>query len=119
MSKSMTRSEAADACLAVMDVPFLKALCEPARLEIIRQLIKLGRADVGEIAARLPQDRSVISRHLAQLEDVGIAISSREGRRVLYEFDGPTMLKKLDGFVSLMRALQPLCCPARGTKAQK
>lgn len=109
----MTRSEAADACLAVMDTAFFKALCEPARLEVVRRLIKLGQADVGEIAAGLPQDRSVVSRHLAQLEDAGIACSSKDGRRVLYELDGPAILKRFDSMSSIMRALQPMCCPGK------
>jgi DNA-binding transcriptional ArsR family regulator len=116
MTKQMTRTEAANACLAVMDAMFFKALCEPARLEVVRRLIKLGRADVGEIADGLPQDRSVVSRHLALLEQAGIAFSVKDGRRVLYELDGPAMLQKLEGMSSIMRALQPMCCPGRPKK---
>jgi ArsR family transcriptional regulator, nickel/cobalt-responsive transcriptional repressor len=119
MTKQMSRSEAADACLAVMDTTFFKALCEPARLEVVRRLIKLGRADVGEIAEGLPQDRSVVSRHLAVLEQAGIAFSDKEGRRVLYELDGPAMLQKLEGMSAIMRSLQPMCCPGGAKKSKK
>jgi DNA-binding transcriptional ArsR family regulator len=113
MSKMMNRNDAADACVAVMDTAFFKALCEPARIEVIRRLIKLGRADIGEIAEGLPQDRSVVSRHLTQLEDAGIASSSKEGRRILYELDGPSILSRFESMSSIIRALQPLCCPGK------
>jgi DNA-binding transcriptional ArsR family regulator len=111
MIQTMTRAEAADACLAAMDSAFLKALCEPARLEIVRQLVKLGSADISQIAQGLPQDRSVVSRHLQLLERAGVAISSRSGRRVVYELDGPAIMGKLGGLTQAFAPLVPLCCP--------
>ena len=44
---------------------------------MLRQLILLGRADIGAIAARLPQDRSVVARHLHRLAAVQIACIGR------------------------------------------
>lgn len=63
----VSREEAARQCVAVFDTGFFKALCEPARIAVLREFILLGRADIVAIAQRLPQDRSVIARHLSEL----------------------------------------------------
>jgi len=111
MNRPMTRAEAANACLKAIDADFLKALCEPARLEIVRRLIKLGPADVGEIAEGLPQDRSVVSRHLKLLEQADVAIRRKDGRRVVYELNGPAIMRRLGDMTAAFRPLIPLCCP--------
>ena len=43
------------AVVAVFDTGFFKALCEPARISVLRQLILLGRADIGAIAPAYPR----------------------------------------------------------------
>jgi DNA-binding transcriptional ArsR family regulator len=108
------RAITADACLRALDAEFFKALCEPSRLEVIRAMIKLGPADVGDIAGQTPQDRSVVSRHLQVLQRQGLAISHKEGRHMIYPLDGPAILEKLCCAVAAVEALVPLCCP--GTK---
>jgi DNA-binding transcriptional ArsR family regulator len=109
--RKMTRSEAANACLAILDAEFFKALSEPSRLKVVRRLIRLGRADIGAIAEGLPQDRSVVSRHLQALEEAGLAISGREGRHIYYELDGPAILKKLGAMAEAFAPLVPVYCP--------
>jgi hypothetical protein len=52
----VSRQEAARQCVSVFDTGFFKALCEPARIAALRELILLGRADIAAIAERLPQD---------------------------------------------------------------
>jgi hypothetical protein len=89
----MSRQEAARQCVAVFDTGFFKALCEPARIAVLRELILLGRADIAAIADRLPQDRSVIARHLQQLA---------RGRRLLI------------GSLTNRGARRPVLSPARG-----
>lgn len=116
--KQPSRAAAANACLAVLDAGFFKAFCEPARLEIVRRLIKLGRADVGEISDGLPQDRSVVSRHLQVLEQAGIAASTKEGRRVFYELDGPAIMGKLAAMTDAFAPLVATCCPGPKRKAR-
>lgn len=113
-----SRTAAANACLAVLDADFFKALCEPARLEVVRQMIKLGRADIGEIADGLPQDRSVVSRHLQVLEQAGLAACSKEGRRVFYELDGPTIMTKFQTMMDAFAPLVPSCCPGPQRKVR-
>ena len=65
----VSRERAATRIVELLDSPFLRALTEPARLEVLRVLILHGPADIGELASHLPQDRSVVSRHLKTLED--------------------------------------------------
>ncbi len=105
------RQKAADACLAAFDTEWFKALCEPARIEIIRRLVLVGRADIGDIAEDLPQDRSVISRHLQFLERINIVSVERVGRHVYYQLNGPALVEKLETVLALTRPLVPFCCP--------
>ena len=113
----MTRAKAARACLAVLDADLFRALCEPARLEVVRRLVLLGRADVGTIAEGLPQDRSVVSRHLQVLERAGVVMATRESRQVFYELDGPVVLGRFREILEFFETLAPLCCPGSGCSA--
>lgn len=114
MKTLTTRAQAADACIEILDAEFFRALCEPARLQVFRQLVLLGRSDIGTIAQALPQDRSVITRHLQVMERAGVVQSQTEGRHTFYEIDGPTIASRVEEMVVLMRTLVPLCCPGKG-----
>ncbi len=114
MKAITTRAQAADACVKILDAEFFRALCEPARLQVFRQLVLLGRSDIGTIAQALPQDRSVITRHLQVMERAGLVASQSEGRHMFYEIDGPTISSRIEDMVVLMRTLTPLCCPGKG-----
>jgi len=112
-SSCMSRQAAADKIARILDAQFFRALCEPVRIEIILVLIRKGRSDVGAIAEELPQDRSVISRHLQVLERGGIVCASQEGRHVFYELDASTSVQRFEAILGQLRALLPLCCPAK------
>lgn len=111
MTKTPSRTEAANACLEILDTHFFRALCEPARIEIFRQLVIKGRSDIGTIAQELPQDRSVVARHLQTMQRAGVLRAQTEGRHTFYEIDGSTITTRLEQMVGLMRTLVPLCCP--------
>lgn len=113
MATPMTRNAAADACSAVLDTDFFRALCEPVRVEIFRQLILQGRCDVGTIAAAMPQDRSVIARHLQLMERAGLLQVQTEGRHTFYEIDGPAVASRMRRITELVERLAPFCCPGR------
>jgi DNA-binding transcriptional ArsR family regulator len=100
-----SRKEAAKRCVAVFDTGFFKALCEPARIAVLRELILLGRGDIGAIAARLPQDRSVVARHLQQLAAQQIVQASKEGRHVFYRIDAGAIARRLEEILSITRVL--------------
>jgi len=97
--------------LEVLDTHFLKALCEPMRIEIIRKLITLGACDISTIAQGLAPDRSVISRHLATLEQAGITASRKMGRQVFYDLDGPYIVDKVKTILDAISPMSELCRP--------
>jgi DNA-binding transcriptional ArsR family regulator len=108
-----TRAQAAAAVFDAFNATFLKALTEPARSALVRELILHGRMDVGSIADKVPQDRSVVARHLQVLERAGLVFSCKEGRHTYYEINGDGVLEQLDALTELFRKLQPVCCPRR------
>ena len=101
----VSRHEAARRCVAVFDTQFFKALCEPARIAVLRELILLGRGDIGAIAVRLPQDRSVVARHLYQLAAAQIVTAEKEGRHVFYQIDAAAVAERLEGILAITRLL--------------
>jgi ArsR family transcriptional regulator, zinc-responsive transcriptional repressor len=113
MKKVDSRAQAADACIKLLDTDFFLALCEPARMKIFRHLVLFGRSDVGSVAREMPQDRSVITRHLQVMERAGVLRSETEGRNTFYEVDGTLLTQRLEQAVQLMRGLVPLCCPSK------
>ncbi len=113
----MTRERAAARMVELLDAPFLRALTEPARLAVLRVLLVRGPSDIGEIASTLPQHRSVISRHLRTLEEVGVVRGDRDGRRHVYTIDGAAFMAGLERVVRETRALAPICCPPVARKA--
>jgi len=111
MGKPQSRTEAANACLEVFDTDFFRALCEPVRVEMFRQLVLKGRCDVSTIAESMPQDRSVIARHLQLMERAGLLHAQTEGRHTFYEIDGQAIVSRVEQMAGLLRTLVPLCCP--------
>ena len=106
-----SRLEAATELVGILATPFLRALTEPARLDVLQVMLVHGGGDVATIAAHLPQDRSVVSRHLQFLEDAGIVRSAWEGRHRRYELDGSGFVKVLETMTARVRALASVCCP--------
>jgi ArsR family transcriptional regulator, zinc-responsive transcriptional repressor len=106
LKMKVSRREAARRCVAVFDTGFFKALCEPARIAALRELILLGRADIAAIAARLPQDRSVVARHLHQLAAAQIVKAKKEGRHVFYEIDATAVAERLESILTITRLLE-------------
>ncbi|NNC38398.1 MAG: transcriptional regulator [Acidimicrobiales bacterium] len=101
----------AEAASAVLDTKFLKALSDPTRVEILKKLINVGACDISTIAQGLSQDRSVISRHLATLERAHICASTKQGRHVLYDLDGPYIVAKVQSILDAIAAMAELCQP--------
>jgi DNA-binding transcriptional ArsR family regulator len=105
------RAQAIDAAIESLDEAFFKALCEPSRVAVFKRVLLLGRADVGEIAKDLPQERSVISRHLQVLHDAQIVKATKVGRQVFYEVNGGAIVERLEGLLQRTKGLVSICCP--------
>ncbi len=101
----------ADAAIGVLDTKFLKALTDPTRVLIIKKLILQGACDITTIAHGLSQDRSVISRHLSTLQQAQITASRKDGRRVLYDIDGPYIVQKVSLILEALQPMAELCLP--------
>ena len=106
MNTTLTQTQAIDAAIASLDSAFFKALCEPPRVAVLKRVMQLGRADITEIATELPQERSVVSRHLQVLLEAGIVRASKVGRQVFYEVDGPAIIQRLEAILHHTR----MCC---------
>ena len=99
-------------CLDLLDSAFLKAIAEPVRIEILKVVVRQGRCDVATVAEHVPQDRSVVARHLQLLARTNILIASSEGRHTYYQVDGEGIVENLKVITLLAEQLTPLCCPA-------
>jgi ArsR family transcriptional regulator, zinc-responsive transcriptional repressor len=100
----------------VFDADLLAALCEPVRIDIVRVIAGKRRADLQTIAEELPQDRSVISRHLSLLHRAGVVRREKVGRQVFFELDGTRLLDRLEGMVDGCRRLVAVCCPPKAKR---
>jgi ArsR family transcriptional regulator len=64
-------------------IQVMKALSEPSRTRIIK-LLQGHDLCVCDIAKRIGMAQPTISKHLKQLENAGLVVSHRFGKRVLY-----------------------------------
>jgi len=109
-ARRRNRERAGRELAEILDSKLFKALCEPARVEIVKFLTVEGRADLGTIAAGFAQDASVISRHLAILHDAGVVRRDKRGRHVFFELDGGNVVGQLERILDHCRKVLPLCC---------
>ena len=93
------------------DVRFFKTLSEPVRMDILRYLMLNGRSDIGTIADHMPQDRSVVSRHLNLMQEAGILKCEKETRYVFYEIHAQAFVDKLESITRQVRRCVEVCCP--------
>ncbi|MBT7398930.1 MAG: helix-turn-helix transcriptional regulator [Hellea sp.] len=105
------KNSISDTIIEVLDTAFLKALTDPTRILIIRKLVSFGVCDVTTIAKNLSQDRSVVSRHLLNLEKAGITISKKIGRQVFHDINGPYVVDRLELILSSLSPMRQLCIP--------
>jgi len=94
------------------DLKFFKTMSEPVRLEILKFLMVNGRSDIGTIAKHMPQERSVISRHLNLLHESGILNCEKETRHIFYEINGRAFINKLENFTEQVKQCIDHCCPS-------
>ncbi len=107
----MNKDDAIEKSLKQIDNDFIKALAEPVRIEILKLLIVHGESDVKNLAERMPQDRSVISRHLVLMHKSGLLKLKKEGRHVIYSIDAESALYKSEKIVAAIReCIQFGCC---------
>jgi DNA-binding transcriptional ArsR family regulator len=62
-----------------------KALADPTRLAVAVALAEAGVACVCDLAWIIGRDQKLVSHHTRALRAAGLAVSSREGKMVMYE----------------------------------
>jgi len=66
---------------------YAKALSHPARIAILKLLIKKQACVCGDIVDELPLSQSTVSQHLKELKDAGLIKGDIEGAKVCYCID--------------------------------
>ncbi len=74
-----------------------KAIAHPARVAIVRLLVRREGCIVGDIVDELPLAQSTVSQHLKQLKEAGLIRGEIDGPRICYCVE--------PGAVALLRAL--------------
>lgn len=75
-----------------------KALGHPARVQIVRLLVRKNACICGEIVDELPLAQSTVSQHLKILKDAGLVRGDVDGPRVCYCIE-PRALRRLKSLV--------------------
>jgi DNA-binding transcriptional ArsR family regulator len=116
MTKTTSRPKIVEKLAETFDSKFFKSLSEPVRIQIMKYLILHGRSDIATIASHLPQDRSVISRHLNFMQEVGILRSVKETRHVFYEINCDGFLSRLQNVTGQLKECINECIPKGKSK---
>lgn len=66
---------------------YAKALGHPARIAILRLLVKKEACVCGDIVDELPLSQSTVSQHLKELKDVGLIKGDITGKSICYCID--------------------------------
>ncbi len=67
---------------------YAKALAHPARVAIIRLLLKRQSCVCGDIVDELPLSQSTVSQHLKELKEAGLIKGEISGPKICYCIDG-------------------------------
>lgn len=105
------KESAIEALDVVLDSKFLTALSEPSRIDVLKQVIRLGKADISTLSEGLSIDRSVISRHLGILQEVGILLREKQGKHVFYQLDPSEAIRKFRQILVQIEEIVAICCP--------
>lgn len=100
-----------DDLVEALDSRMFKALTDPTRTQILKFLMMNGRCDISTIAANLPQDRSVISRHLNMMAEAGLLVAEKETRHRFYTINCENLLHEFEGIVADLKTCIAECCP--------
>lgn len=89
----------------------LEALCDPARITIVRALrdTTLAASDLAHVIGR---NRAVTSQHLRVLREVGAVVGKRKGNVVRYTLSGDLSGSIIEEAASVFDHLQPGPAPA-------
>jgi DNA-binding transcriptional ArsR family regulator len=93
-----------------LNSPFISALSDPVRIDIMKVLLTEGALDVNSIADFFQQDRSVISRHLSKLKMANIVLANKDGRHTFYSVNGKYLIAQVDTISKLFKSCYKKGC---------
>ncbi|ADL13541.1 ArsR/SmtB family transcription factor [Acetohalobium arabaticum] len=73
-----------DSELLCSKAKILKALSHPARLCIVKRLLKVDSCNVSDLQTCMEMPQSTVSQHLAKLRNAGIISGERNGVEINY-----------------------------------
>jgi DNA-binding transcriptional ArsR family regulator len=92
---------------------YAKALAHPARVAILRLLLKNEVCVCGDIVDELPLSQSTVSQHLKELKAAGLIKGEIEGPRVCYcidEKEWAQAQKTMEDLFGLAQKMKTNCC---------
>ncbi len=92
---------------------YAKALAHPARVAILKMLIRRQACICGDIVDELPLSQSTISQHLKELKVSGLITGDVEGTKVCYcidEKEWNTAQEVLTGLFTSYEVSKGTCC---------
>ena len=72
------------------------AIADPTRRRLIEWIQESGASTATELSDRLPITRQAVTKHLRELESVGLLTSRRSGRETRYEYQGDGLVDITD-----------------------
>ena len=81
----------------------MKAMASPVRLKIVDELSR-GERCICELQPLFPMNKSTLSRHVAELKNVGIVGERREGVRCYLRLLTPCVLSMFDCTMRVIRS---------------
>ncbi len=91
---------------------FAKALAHPARVAILRLLIKRRTCVCGDLVDELPLSQSTVSQHLKELKEAGLIKGDIDGAKVCYCIDEKAWQMAQTHILQLFSSFEPAdkCC---------
>lgn len=89
---------------------YAKALAHPARVAILRLLLKKQACICGDIVDEIPLSQSTISQHLKELKQAGLIKGEIEGAKICYCIDEKEWTRAKEEMNLLFGAFVPVKC---------
>ncbi len=95
---------------------YTRALASRTRLVTLDELASADELDVSELSRRVGVSQPLMSWHLRRLRRAGLVRARRQGRRMLYALDRPTLSARHAALTTLIEDLT--AAAARGSDAE-
>lgn len=91
---------------------YAKALAHPARVAILKLLVREQKCICGDIVDHLPLSQSTVSQHLKELKAAGLIKGDIEGVKTCYCIDEQEWATAYKAFQSFFESFKPgmKCC---------